>query len=131
MSDLLYMVQIGIPRPVEPTYQDYTNLVPAGLGGNRATGYKQVTLTWSTLTGKALNQLKTPVDLVRATDDQIYLTIQRGDGTTYGDDWIDVRGTPHEITYQKVGGDAIGFAFRNVVLFVNNLTIVNDPSEVA
>jgi hypothetical protein len=131
IASMWYMSQIGIPRPLEPVYMDYTNLVPQGLGSNRTSGYKHVTLQWSTLTGKALNQLKTPVDLVRTTGDEIYLTIQRADGTTYADDWIDVRGLPHEITYQKVGGDAIGAAYRNVVLFVNNLYIVNDPSEVA
>lgn len=128
---MLYFVQIDIPRPDEPNYQDYTNLVPQGLGGNKATGYQFVNLAWSTLTSKAINQLRKYVDVARTDQSEIYLTIQRADGTTWGNDWIDVRGIPHEITYQKVGGDAIGHAFRNVVLFVNNLTIVNDPSSVA
>jgi len=127
-SEMLYMVQIGIPIPNEPVYKPYTKVLPVDLGSNKTSGYKNVTLSWSTMTSKGLNQLKSYIDPVRTSGDEIYLTIQRAEGETWGDDWIDVRGYPHEIEFQKVGGKAIGHAYRNIVLFVNNLTIVNDPS---
>jgi hypothetical protein len=130
ISTMDYFLQTGIPIPTENPFNLYSALLPRGQGGNKSAGYQNATLSWATMGGEGLNSLKSYVDPVRATGAEIFLTLQKMEGETFGDHWIDIRGQPHVITYTKIGAKASGKAYRNVVLFVNNITIVNDPSVV-
>jgi hypothetical protein len=58
------------------------------------------------------------------------MTIDRANGTGSGPDWIDVSGKPHMPDFDPsrfVG--ATNIVHQNMELFLNNLTIVNDPAH--
>lgn len=122
----------GLQPPSTAPYVDHTEVVGQSDGGQALLGYDQVTLSWDVLTPFEASQLVRLVREALGTDGEgfLYLTVSRSNGTSPDSDWIDVMGRPHVpqvITPPNVG--AVSHLYhQNVTLFVNNLTVLNDPS---
>lgn len=127
-----YLFLRKVPTPNRADYKDYSAKFDQSVGGQARHGYKNVTILWTSLTPLQVNKIKAMITAVKAGNDLIYLTIDRNNGDSLNYDWIDVSGYPHQIDPEE-DGDLVGSqgrAFRNIQLFVNNLTIINDPSTV-
>lgn len=120
-----------LPPPTTATYRDHSQKFPQSDGGEARHGFRSVELTWNTLTPAQAYTIRRMVVTVLSAGNPLYLTINRADGTRPGNDWIDVFGRPRIPDIEPEGSiaGASGFYHRNVTLFVNNLTIVNDPAE--
>lgn len=123
----------GIPAPDTGMYTDSTTAATRSDGSQSLHGYRQVTLSWGRLTALQLAVIREFIDDARSGAGLLYLTIDRGDGSAPGRDWIDVFGKPHrqpQLTQEGPIGSSIGQpSYQNVRLFVNDLTVVNDPSS--
>jgi len=123
-----------LPAPSTCFYQKTTVENPQSDGLQAVHGYQQTTLLWDVLNGYQYKTLKDVITLQSQAKSTIYLTIDRGDGSHSNPDWIDVFGYPYIQIAQSQEGPLIGrYAggspdFRSVKLFLNNLTIRNDPS---
>lgn len=117
-----------LPAPQRPVYADYSVKVPQSQGGMTRQGYDNITLLWDELDGLQLNTLKTIVEAAIVAG-ALYLTIDRADGSGALNDFVDVHGLPHPLEFTPTAS-ARGTVFSNVQLFVNNLTVDNDPSTV-
>ena len=117
-----------LPPPSLPAYLDYSVKNPQSKGGLTRQGYDNVRIAWETMDGLQIKVLKDLVETAIVSG-SLYLTIDRADGTGIANDFIDVHGVPHPITYNPVQ-NARGVVFQDVELFVNNLVIDNDPSTV-
>lgn len=121
-----------IPPPSEVVYKAYARVYDTSRGGAIQQGYYNVEILWQTLRPKQAYAIKQLVDAALATANKyLYLTIDRQDGTSPGRDWIDVYGYPREMEIVQKGPivGSSGVAHENVRLFVNNLTVLNDPAD--
>lgn len=127
-----YLFLRKVPTPNRSDYKDYSAKFEQSVGGQARHGYKNVTILWTNLDAYQTYQVKNMLNTVLAGNEIVYLTIDRNNGDSMSYDWIDVSGYPHQIDPEE-DGDLVGSqgrAFRNIQLFVNNLTIINDPSTV-
>lgn len=124
-----YMFLRGIPLPDTAPYRDHSQRVSKTTGGQARHGYKNVRLFWEILDRAQANRLRTIVQAGLDDAGYVYLTIDRNNGIAGGPDWIDVRGRPYmpDFDPSQIAG-ATGTVHQRVELFVNNLTIVNDPA---
>lgn len=121
---------LNVPIPTQAPYYDHSSVVPQSDGRQASHGYTNITLLWDELTQSEMNALRSIVHDVRIKLGVIYLTIERQDGTTPASSFIDISGnpgvlrwtgaSPYNRTMQKSG--------KNIELFVNHVTIINDPS---
>lgn len=125
-----YFSALGIQPPTNAPYHPYSTRVGQSTGGQARHGYKNVRMFWANLDRIEARILKERVVAGIALTGNVYLTIDRanGDGDTY--DWIDVYGKPHipDFDPSRFAG-ASDIVHENIELFVNNLTIVNDPAS--
>lgn len=129
-----YFVARRLPMPDLANYTDHQDRPGRSDGGMARHGYKSVNLTWQNLSPKDAVKIRALVqEAIDSATGRLYLTIDRNDGTNVAPDFIDVYGYPHMPTFSSStvlasarNGRRI---FNSVSLLVNNLTIVNDPSE--
>lgn len=120
----------GLPPPTNAPYHDYSTRVSHSEGGQSRHGYKNVRMFWETLTRGQASNLRTVLQAgLDSGTGLIFLTIDRANGSGSGPDWIDVSGRPHmpDFDPSRFAG-ATNIVHQNVELFLNNLTIVNDPA---
>jgi hypothetical protein len=121
-----YFKDIGILRPTEWMYQDYSEVLPQSQGGQAKQGYINIILIWARLNRFGLYLLETY--RAGAGTGLLYLTIDRANGEGSGVDWIDISCYPGVIQYANqpgVKGDVkTGTQWR-----LNNITILNDPAS--
>ena len=119
---------IGLPPPSLFTYQPFSKIVGRSDGGDAAHGYKKLTIIWDTISLPAYSRLRTLVDSVRPG--LIYITFEIGDGSLAGG-FVDASGHPGFLQ-QSINSPAnrVGTAaVSNAQLVINNLTIINSPSN--
>lgn len=123
---------LNIPPPDNVEYRDHSVEVDVGLGGMVLHGYRNVRFLWTNLRPNQTHRIKNLVDEALSAGTDLYLTFDRDNGDAPGRDWIDTSGTPHPMIIDRVPSVAGSrrSAHVNVELFVNNLSIVNDPSTV-
>jgi hypothetical protein len=122
---------VGLPPPSTPPYRDHSVIVAKSDGSNREYGYKNVTIMWDRMTMQEGFVLHSTVEAARDGTGLLFMTVLRGDGSGSGADWIDVSGRPGRVVltpaspFNRNGQGT----YDNVVLTVNNLSILNDPSS--
>ena len=125
-----YYHALGIPPPTNAPYHDYSTRVGQSTGGQARHGYKNVREFWERMDRTEATTLKEIIEAGIALTGEVFLTVDRanGEGDTF--DWIDVRGKPHvpDFDPSRFAG-ASDIVHENIELFVNNLTIVNDPAS--
>lgn len=120
---------LGLPPVNLPDYKTYSELVPQSQGGQVRQGYINNRLLWDDLD---FLQFRTLTRIVEAAivAGTIYATVPKANGTALLNDFIDISGVPWPLEYQPVN-NARGVVFQNVVLVINNVVVVSDPSTVA
>jgi len=117
-----------LPPVADCLYRDFSERVPQALGAETRQGYKNVTLFWEQMTYLQGFTLRTILEEVTAGN-ELYLTIPRANGEGGYYDFIDVSGY-YTMPDWDFPPRARGLIYQGVELKVNNLTIVNDPSDV-
>jgi hypothetical protein len=117
-----------LPPPTVVNFVDHSEQKPRSDGSLAFHGRQSVNYMWDILDANQMGQLKR---LVSLSGDAIYLTLDKGIGDTFGRDWVDVRGIPHLPTVSQ--GGPLDYVtgrphYKNVQFFVNEVTILNDPS---
>lgn len=119
---------LGLPPVNVADYRPFTQEIPRSTGGVARQGHKNISLLWYEMT---YNQLKTLTKIVDAsvTGGVVYATIDRSFGVKLANDFIDISGVPHPLTFSPIA-DSWGAVVQNVNLIVTNITITADPSSV-
>lgn len=120
-----YFRDLGIPRPTEPTYLPYSEVVPQSQGGTALQGYINQTLVWERLNRFQLYLLETYRS--GAGTGLLYLTVDRSDGQGAGFDWVDISCYPGVIAYSGMPGSR-GNVKTGVQWVLNNVVILVAPS---
>lgn len=118
---------LGLPEPDLVDYKGYTQEAPRSTGGVTRHGYKNISLLWNTMDYVQLLTLNNIVNAA-VTAGTVYATIDRSFGIKLANDFIDVSGVPHYLTFTPIENSR-GIQYSNVTLFVTNITVINDPSD--
>lgn len=118
----------GLPRPDLPTFADFTERVPQSQGGEARQGYINGSLLWLRLDSGAAGVLRGLIEQAEAGAGLLYLTVPRTDAKAIGPSWIDVSGIPIMPNWEGLQGSP--FVYENVVLRLNNVTVLATPSTV-
>ena len=118
------------PPPTSAVYRDYSTRVSQSTGGQARHGYKNVRLFWEVLDRRQALLLRTTIQAGLDATGVVFWTIDRANGTSGGPDWIDVSGKPYMPDFDPSTpiASATAVAHSRVELYINNLTIVNDPA---
>ena len=130
-ATLAYLVYgMGLPEPDLPVYADHASKVNLGDGGQSLRGSASASLTWRQLTGHQAWQLRLLIENALATAGaELFMTIDKGWGNLgppYA--YIDVRGKPRIVDAPPISQSRATMR-NNVTVFINNLTVVNDPAS--
>ena len=120
-----YFRDLGIPRPGESTYLDYSEIVPQSQGGVAKQGNLNITLVWDRLNRYQLYTLE--YYRANATGGLIYLTIDKANGDSPGFDWIDVSGQTGIIQFANMPGGR-GNIKTGTQWVINAITVLVDPA---
>jgi hypothetical protein len=119
----------GLPMPTLPVYADHSQRVATADGGIALRGYPSFSLTWNRLSAQQARTLRKLVEDAIDASGVLWATIDLGwNNSATAGSWVDVYGVPHIPQTSPVGGTMAG-AFDSVTLFVNNLTIDNNPAS--
>ncbi len=119
-----------VPEPDLPLYNDHTQKIDQPDGAQVRRGYKNASLTWNGL-GRA--QARTLMDIVIQAQAQssglIYATINRAwGGYGGGNDWIDISAFPRLPEHNPIERTSAK-QIDTFTVFLNNITIINDPAS--
>ena len=121
-----------LPEPSTAPFSDHSASVIKSDGSQGLHGFPQVTLLFDILSGPQAAILRQFIDAGRSAG-VLFLTVDRGDGSDPGPAWIDISGVPHRQSRLTQNGPLVGSRgkshYTNVQLFLNNVTVVNDPSN--
>lgn len=124
---------LGIPVPSVVAFRDNSISRTKSDGGQSLQGYYQVEIMWDILTGPQYHKVRRFID--QAKPGLLYLTIDIGDGSAFNKRWVDIEGRPHRQEDLSQSGPLVSRNaqslnhFENVVLFINNVRVVNNPSD--
>ena len=119
----------SIPPPSMDTYQPFSSIVPRSGGGDAAHGYSKLTIVWRTMSLNQYNRLKVLVNTTRPG--LVYVTFAIRDGSQPQGIFVDASGKAQFMQQSSaspmnlVGSPAV----ENVTLVINNITILNNPSN--
>jgi len=119
-----YFRDLGIPRPTEYTYLDYSEVVPQSQGGVAKAGYINVTLVWERLNRFQIYLLESY--RANATDGLIYLTLEKANAESPGFDFIDASGQIGILQFANMPGSRGNV--KTGTQLVNNITVLVDPA---
>jgi len=120
-----------LPPPTVANFADHSEQKQRSDGTLAFHGRQILNIMWDILDAPQMGQLKFIINAGVTAGDVIFMTIDRGFGATFGRDWVDIRGIPHEPVVTQGGPlDYVTGAphYRNVQLFINEITILNEPS---
>lgn len=120
----------GIAMPTTTQYKGFSETLPQADGGQVQHGYKNIILTWVSVDARTVYKIKQFVDSVLAGTKRLYMTIPMNDGTKVARTFIDVYGRPYPTDVSETAYPNMGIAFDNLTLTLNNVTIVNNPSNI-
>ena len=118
----------GIPPPDVFEYRDYSERRPQSQGGQSRHGYKNTTLVWNSLDIKQSNALREVIQAGIDDVGNVYLTLDRSNGSASGRDWIDVYGKPQMPDFRPQPNSS-GRLHGSVSFVLNAIVIVNDPAS--
>lgn len=118
----------NIPPVSASPYQPFSKITPRSDGGDATHGYKKLTLMWDVMKLEQYYRIKKLVEESRPG--LLYITFELNDGSVAGG-FADASGRPQfmqaagEVPAARTGDSGV----RNVVLTLNNVTLVNNPSS--
>jgi len=121
-----YWRDLGLPRPSNWLYRDYSQALPQSVGGQTKQGYINLNLIWDRLSRSQLTLLQGFI--TGAGSGLIYLTVDKANGESGGFDWIDISGYPGIVQYANMPLGR-GNVKTGVQLVINNIIIVADPAS--
>ena len=121
-----YFRDLGIPRPTEYTYLDYSEIVPQSQWGQAKQGNINLTMVWDRLNRYQTYLLESY--RANATNGLIYLTLDKANGDSPGFDFIDVSGQIGILQFANMPGSR-GNVKTGTQLFVNTITVLADPAS--
>lgn len=129
-----YWAAYDIPLPQLAPLLDSTEESSRSAGGQALHGYTTCPVLWTRLTMYQAWRVRRFIDDAKAGTGLLYLTIARNDAKHGGLYFIDINGYPHRPREAADDGDMAARAadggqyIDNYLMFLNNITIVNDPS---
>ena len=125
-----YFFTKGIDAPTTFIYKSFSEPFSQSFGGQVQHGFPNVTMTWVNVSSKTVKLISEYVRVALATPSrQIFLTIPVNNGIYIARHWVDISGTPYPIDTTEGGVlSSFGMFFDNLTLFINNISIVNDPA---
>lgn len=123
----LFLRKIALPATA--TFKGFSQSVPQSEGGAVQHGFRNVTVSWVNVDPRTTYYIKKYVDDALAGTKRLYLTVPYNDGTKPARRFIDISGRPHPIDAAEGGViDGGGMFFEGLQLFLNDVTIENDPA---
>lgn len=122
---------LGIPPLTLAPFKDHSVLAENSDGSQSAHGFQNLELFWESMSPLAYYTLTAKINLARSGTGLIYLTIDPGNDLHPGPTFIDVSGKPGKPEFTQgapVNRSGAGH-IPNVRIFVNDVTILNDPSN--
>jgi hypothetical protein len=124
----------GIPLPVTFQFDDFATSVTRTDGSQARHGYISCQLLFDdNLNPIATKRLRQFILNAQAGSRILYMTVDRGNATTSGADFIDIFGFPHLPEGIAVSAGIAGrrgiHTYMPFTLLLNNVTVVNDPSS--
>lgn len=127
-----WFIGLGLPEPTQIEYNDHSTKNPQSEGGTARHGYHGARILWRKMSVNQAYQIKNRVDAaIASATGLLFMTIVRLDGSSPGADWIDISARPDmgPIAPEAPIIGATGYSHNNVVLNLNNITVVNDPAS--
>lgn len=119
----------NIPLPTVE-YEDFSIRSVRGAGGEAGHGYARAVITWTNVTSSAATWIREKVEAV-SIPNRMYATVPLTNASGPGANWADIAGFPHPPVITYVGEPSgKGDEAYIVELTLNNVVIVNSPSEV-
>lgn len=124
---------LKIPPPTTVDYKAFSEKKARTTGGQVLHGYKNLTILWTNIGVAAARRITRYVDYALSTSGTglLYVTFDMFPNR----DWVDVSGIPHPMDpqvlqgpFQIYGNAGLG-GYSNLTLYLNNITIINDPSS--
>lgn len=116
----------GFPPPKVSIYSDAASSFEVADGGQSRHGYKKVKIMWRNMTARQYSILRNIVEESQSIGD-LYMTIDKSwSGQGDRGSWVDVIGKAKIPDGNQMNG---AFGFTDVVLEVNNITVINDPAS--
>ena len=118
-----YFRDLGLIRPTDYTYLDYSALFPQSQGGQAKDGYINMLLVWDALGRKQLRLIESYV-----SSSLVYFTVDRSNGSSDGFDWVDLSCYVSVPQYSGVPGSR-GNLKSGVQWKLNNITLLAVPAS--
>ena len=129
-----YFAAYDIPLPQLAPLLDSALEISRSAGGQALHGYTNLEVLWRRLTMRQAWRVRRFIDDAKAATGLLYLTVAQNDARHGGLYFVDINGYPHRPREAADDGDMAartpdgGQYIDNYILFMNNVTIVNDPS---
>lgn len=129
-----YFAAFEIPLPQLAPLLDSSIENSRSTGGQALHGYTTLELLFRRITMYSAWRIRNFIDEAKATSGLLYITADRNDTLYAGPHFVDVSGYPHRPREAADDGDLDARApgggqyINNYRLFLNNVTIINDPS---
>lgn len=129
-----YFQFFKIPEPTTSQFKTFSGTFAQSDGGQAQMGYYNLRMTWQALRPDQAFFIRVFIDAALGASASgtgvIYLTVPYNNADKMSLRWIDIAGIPYPLD-ASVGGTingGLGMYYENVELFVNNITIINDPA---
>jgi len=118
----------NVPSPTQIEYRDHTTRISQSEGGIARHGYINAKILWTKLTPNQASLIRDFVETAKSGTGLLYMTINKLDGSADSYGWMDVSGRPNlsDIVPDQPIVGATGYLHSNVVLELNNITILDD-----
>jgi hypothetical protein len=124
----------GIPVPDMAAYNDATKESFRGQGEQAEHGFQNFDFLWDEIRRSKAFRLRKFMDDAKDGAGWLYMTVDLNDDSAPGPQWADIRGKPHRDIKQADAGPiagrrGVGSHYSNYRMFMNNIQILNNPSN--
>lgn len=123
----------GIPVPNLASFNDSSKATTRSQGEQALHGFPTIDFLFDRLTREQAWQLRKFMDAAKTGTGWLYMTVDMNDDSAPGTQWVDVRGKPHRDPKQAdagpIGGRRGQGSFNNYSMFLNNVVVLNNPSN--
>lgn len=124
-----FIYNLGLPRPTQAVFRNYTVRRPKGKGGIGEFGYSNVEILWEVLLPKHAFTIRNLVQTaLESAGGVIYCTIDRANGSSNNKDWVDFTGIPQMPIFEEANDGLPITYFEDVSLVITDLIVLNDPA---
>lgn len=123
----------GIPVPNVAAFNDSSKATTRSQGEQALHGFPTIDFLFDRLTREQAYRLRQFIDDAKEGTGWLYMTVDMNDDSAPGEQWVDVRGKPHRDPKMADAGPIVGRrgqgSFSNYSLFLNNVVVLNNPSN--